>query len=356
MRTPTSLFPDAMRCTVFLIVALANFAPPLAVAQDSQEFTREQIDFFEVKIRPVLAAKCMECHGPDAQESGLRVDTREFLLKGSEKYPVVVNGDPAASVLMTAIKQETDLQMPPDEKLTEQQISDFQRWIKMGMPWPDDQALSKLDGYASIFANHWSLQPVKVAPLPSVSDLGWPRNNIDFYILNKLDSADLRPSAEASRRELIRRVMFDVTGLAPTASEVAAFEGDTRPDAYERMVDKALAKPQHGERWARYWMDVARYSDTLGYNFTRGRRFPYSYTFRDYVIRAFNSDKPYNQFVVEQLAADLLELNDDRDLAAMGFLTVGRRYRNQQLDVDDRIDTMTRGFLGLTVACARCHD
>jgi len=345
-----------MRRAIILLIAIAILAPSLAIAQDAEEFTREQIEFFELKIRPVLAAKCMECHGPDVQESGLRIDSRDLLLKGSEKYPVVVSGDPTASVLMTAIKQETDLQMPPDEKLTDAQINDFQMWIKMGMPWPDDQALSKLDGYASILADHWSLQPVKVSPLPSVSDLAWPRSNIDFYILNKLDAAKLRPSAEASRRELIRRVMFDVTGLAPTASEVAAFESDDRPDAYERMVDRVLATPQHGERWARYWMDVARYSDTLGYNFTRGRRFPYSYTFRDYVVRAFNSDKPYDQFVVEQLAADLLDLNDNRDLAAMGFLTVGRRYRNQQLDVDDRIDTTTRGFLGLTVACARCHD
>ena len=345
-----------MRRAIILLIAIAILAPSLAIAQDAEEFTREQIEFFELKIRPVLAAKCMECHGPDVQESGLRIDSRDLLLKGSEKYPVVVSGDPTASVLMTAIKQETDLQMPPDEKLTDAQINDFQMWIKMGMPWPDDQALSKLDGYASILADHWSLQPVKVSPLPSVSDLAWPRSNIDFYILNKLDAAKLRPSAEASRRELIRRVMFDVTGLAPTVSEVAAFESDDRPDAYERMVDRVLVTPQHGERWARYWMDVARYSDTLGYNFTRGRRFPYSYTFRDYVVRAFNSDKPYDQFVVEQLAADLLDLNDNRDLAAMGFLTVGRRYRNQQLDVDDRIDTTTRGFLGLTVACARCHD
>ena len=321
-----------------------------------QQPTRAQEDFFESKIRPLLAAKCLECHGPTNQEAGLRIDSRSALLKGSEKYPVVVSGQPDQSPLIQALEQTSDLKMPPDDKLSADQVEAFRQWIKMGLPWPGNRTLAKSDSYPAILASHWSLQPVTVQPLPEVKQANWPRTGIDYFVLAKLEAADLSPSPKASRRQLIRRVMFDLVGLAPTLEQVQHFVNDSSPDAYERMVDRILASPQYGERWSRYWLDVARYSDTMGYNFMRERRFPFSYTYRDYVIRSLNADKPYDRFVKEQLAADLMKLDDPRDLAGLGFLTIGRRYRNEQLDVDDRIDTMTRGMLGMTVSCARCHD
>ncbi|MFP6603801.1 MAG: DUF1549 domain-containing protein, partial [Pirellulaceae bacterium] len=339
----------------FLLLLLMA-APVAALADETPKFTRAQEDFFEAKIRPLLAAKCMECHGPSTQEAGLRVDSRNALIKGSEKYPVVVTGNPGKSPLMRAIEQTADLKMPPEDKLTASQVDDFRQWIKMGMPWPGNASLSKADAYPAILASHWSLQPVTVQPFPTVRQSNWPTTGIDYYVLAKLEAAKLQPSPVATRHQLIRRVMFDLVGLAPTPEQVQQFADDPSPDAYQRLVDRVLTFPQYGERWSRYWLDVARYSDTVGYNFMKERRFPFSYTYRDYVIRSLNEDKPYDQFIMEQLAADLMKLDDKRNLAAMGFLTVGRRYRNEQLDVDDRIDTMTRGLLGMTVSCARCHD
>ncbi|MFP6621201.1 MAG: PSD1 and planctomycete cytochrome C domain-containing protein, partial [Pirellulaceae bacterium] len=339
---------------IFLILLALPLQP--AVGQQAPRITRAQEDFFESRIRPLLAAKCMECHGPDTQEAGLRIDSRAALLKGSDKHPVVVPGAPARSSLLTAVNQTTDLKMPPDEKLADDQVAALREWIKMGLPWPANKPLSRTDSYDAILATHWSLQPVQTQPFPLVQQTQWPVTGIAYYILARLEQAGLAPSPPAGRRELIRRVMFDLVGLAPTVAQTSQFLDDPAPDAYQRLLDRVLASPQYGERWGRYWLDVARYSDTLGYNFMKERRFPFSYTYRDYVVRALNSDKPYDQFIMEQLAADLMKLDDDRNLAAMGFLTVGRRYRNEQLDVDDRIDTMTRGMLGMTVSCARCHD
>jgi len=344
-----------MRPLLTILMLLALPIQP-AFGQQTPRITRAQEDFFESRIRPLLAAKCLECHGPDNQEGGLRIDSRAALLKGSETHPVVVPGKPSKSSLLTAVNQTTDLKMPPDEKLSNDQVAALREWIKMGLPWPANKPLSRTDSYDAILANHWSLQPVRKRPLPEVQQAQWPVTSIDYYILARLEQAGLTPSPPAGRRELIRRVMFDLVGLAPTPGQTRQFLDDTAPDAYERLLDRVLASPQYGERWGRYWLDVARYSDTLGYNFMKERRFPFSYTYRDYVVRALNSDKPYDQFIMEQLAADLMKLDDNRNLAAMGFLTVGRRYRNEQLDVDDRIDTMTRGMLGMTVSCARCHD
>ncbi|MDE0735540.1 MAG: PSD1 and planctomycete cytochrome C domain-containing protein [Pirellulaceae bacterium] len=347
-----------MRPSLISLISLILLVLPLqaAVSQQASRITRAEEDFFESRIRPLLAAKCLECHGPDTQEAGLRIDSRAALLKGSEKHPVVVPGAPSKSSLLTAVNQTTDLKMPPDEKLSDDQLAALREWIKMGLPWPANKPLSRTDSYDAILANHWSLQPVRTRPFPVVQQAQWPVTGIDYYILARLEQAGLTPSPAAGRRELIRRVMFDLVGLAPTAAQTQQFLDDSAPDAYQRLLDRVLASPQYGERWGRYWLDVARYSDTVGYNFMKERRFPFSYTYRDYVVRALNSDKPYDQFIMEQLAADLMKLDDNRNLAAMGFLTVGRRYRNEQLDVDDRIDTMTRGMLGLTVSCARCHD
>ena len=205
---------------------------------------------------------------------------------------------------------------------------------------------------------HWAFQPVKAPPLPAVRESAWPRTSIDRFILAKLEERGLKPSAPADRRTLLRRVTFDLIGLPPTPEEIAAFEADRSPDALAKVVDRLLASPHYGERWGRHWLDVARYADTKGYVFFEEQAFPWACTYRDYVIRAFNEDLPYDQFIVQQLAADRLPLGDDRrPLAALGFLTLGGRFMNNPHDIiDDRIDVVTRGLLGLTVTCARCHD
>jgi hypothetical protein len=214
------------------------------------------------------------------------------------------------------------------------------------------------EGIEKARGSHWSLQPVQAPDLPQVKDAAWGMQPIDRFILAKLEAAGMTPSAVADRRTLLRRATFDLTGLPPTIAEVEAFENDNSPDAFAQVVDRLLASPQYGERWGRHWLDVARYADTKGYVFTEERRYPYSYTYRDYVIDAFNADLPFDRFIVEQLAADLLPPGDDKShLAAMGFLTLGRRFSNNNNDIiDDRIDVVTRGLMGLTVTCARCHD
>ena len=213
-------------------------------------------------------------------------------------------------------------------------------------------------GPAEAAREHWAFRPVRAPQLPAVKDRAWPATSIDRFILARLESKGLSPSPPADRRTLIRRATFDLTGLPPTPEEVAAFEADPSPDAYARLIDRLLASPHYGERWARHWLDVARYSDTRGYVFFQDADYHWAYTYRDYVIRSFNGDLPFDRFLVEQIAADRLPLGDDkRPLTALGFLTLGGRFMNNFHDViDDRIDVVSRGLLGLTMTCARCHD
>ncbi len=206
--------------------------------------------------------------------------------------------------------------------------------------------------------SHWAFEPVHWPTLPPVQNTAWCATPVDAFVLNKLEAQGLSPSPQADRRTLLRRASFDLTGLPPTAAEMEGFEHDDAPDAWASAVDRLLASSHYGERWGRHWLDVARYADTKGYVFTQERRYPFSYVYRDYVIRAFNEDLPYDRFLKEQLAADQLPLGDDkRDLGAMGFLTVGRRFSFNTHDIiDDRIDVVSRGLMGMTVTCARCHD
>jgi len=330
-----------------------------AAQQKPINFSAEQIDFFESNIRPVLVSKCIECHGPDTQESELRIDSRESVLKGSASGSIVNLERPNESLLLKVLSHEQEIQMPPDGKLSEKEIAAFLIWVEQKIPWPvgEQGEITKYDSYDTMRREHWAFQPVSGnTPIPVITDAAWPRSSLDYLVLAKLEDVGISPSPQADRRTLIRRLYFGLLGIPPTFEAVQAFVTDTADDAYEQLVDRLLASPKYGERWGRHWLDVARYSDTLGYNFQRERRFPYAYTYRDYVIRAFNQDIAYDDFIRQQIAADMMELEDRRDLAAMGLLTVGRRYRNEQLDTDDRIDTVTRGFMGLTVACARCHD
>jgi mono/diheme cytochrome c family protein len=318
------------------------------------------VEFFEKNVRPLLVSKCQSCHGPKRQQGGLRLDSRAALLKGSDNGAVVVPGDPNKSLLVKAIRYDGDVQMPPKGKLPDEAIARLTEWIKMGALWPDDTV--KSDDHsrtvAEVRRTHWSFQPVKKPAFPRVKKSDWVKTPIDAFVLAKLEAKGLTPSPAADRRTLIRRVTLDLHGLPPTPEEVADFEADRTPDACARLVDRLLASPRYGERWGRHWLDVARYADSKGYVFTDERRYPFAYTYRDYVIRAFNEDLPYDQFVVQQLAADRLPLGDDkRPLAALGYLTLGRRFLNNQHDIiDDRIDVTMRGLQAMTVGCARCHD
>jgi hypothetical protein len=293
--------------------------------------------------------------------AGLRLDTRAGVLKGSDKGPVLLPGDPQKSALVQAIHYDGKVKMPPKGKLPAPVIEALTAWIQMGAPWPERApGTGHRAGGRPIDpgTGHWAFQPVKPQPVPKVKNAAWPVSEIDRFVLAKLEAKRIAPAKPADRRTLIRRATFDLTGLPPTADEVAAFVSDRSPNAFEKVVDRLLGSPRYGERWGRYWLDVARYADSKGYVFNEERRYPYAYTYRDWVVRAFNEDLPYDQFLIQQIAADQATTGDDkRSLAAMGFLTLGRRFLNNTPDIiDDRIDVVTRGTMGLTVACARCHD
>jgi hypothetical protein len=329
-----------------------------AAAQSVSVPTPEQAEFFERRIRPILAERCFSCHGVKKQQAGLRLDSRAALLEGADNGPVVVPGQPEQSGLLAAVRHTGRVKMPPKEKLSPQAVADLTAWIKVGVPWPATQVAAKDHKVDPAWKKHWAFQPVQEPRLPSVKNRQWPALPVDYFVLHRLEEKGVRPSQPADRRTLLRRVTYDLTGLPPSPEEVAAFEGDSSPDAYAKVIDRLLASPHYGERWGRYWLDVARYADTKGYVFFESADFTWAWTYRDYVIRAFNEDLPYDQLVMHQLAADRLPLGQDhRPLTALGFLTLGGRFMNNQQDIlDDRIDVVTRGVLGLTVACARCHD
>jgi mono/diheme cytochrome c family protein len=335
-----------------------------AASLRAAEPTKADLEFFENSIRPIFANNCYKCHSHEATKlkGGLSLEFRETVLKGGDTGPAIVPGDPEKSLLIKAVRYaDPDLQMPPKgEKLSDDQIADLVSWIKMGAP---DPRTMNAPGYNKEWSkserDHWSFKPVKKPPVPEVKEKDWVSNPIDGFIVAKLEENGMKPSPIADKRTLIRRATFDLIGLAPTLQEVQDFLEDDSPDAFAKVVDRLLASPQYGERWGRYWLDTARYSDTKG-DVKRQKedfRYPYSWTYRDYVVRAFNEDKPYNRFIVEQIAADKLNLQDRSNLAAMGFLTVGEHFNDNINDIiNDRIDVVTKGTLGLTVTCARCHD
>ena len=334
------------------------------VSVRAAEPTPEQTEFFESKVRPILVDRCYSCHSDKAEKvkGGLKLDTREATLKGGTSGAALVPGDPDASLLIKAVRYtDPDLQMPPkDKKLSAEQIAALEAWVKMGAPDPRVATGPRpLTDASEAKKRHWAFQPVTKPAPPKVNNPRWTKTPVDNFVLAKLEEKKLKPAPAADRRTLIRRVSYDLLGLPPTPEEVDAFMNDKKPDAYARLAERLLASPHYGERWGRYWLDIARYADTKGY-LAGGeeRRYAFSYTYRDYVVRALNEDKPYDQFLIEQIAADRLPLGEDKSsLAALGFLTLGRRFLNNQNDIiDDRLDVVTRGTLGLTVTCARCHD
>ena len=348
----------ALLCSVLLSLGLASAIKAFAADNPAD------LEFFEQKIRPILVDNCYQCHGQVTTKvkGGLFLTSRDGLRKGGESGPAIVPGDPEASLLIKAVRYgDEKLQMPPKNKrLSADKVADLVAWVKMGAPDPRVSA-SPLAGANTIPERakaHWAFQPIREPARPAVHNSAWISTPVDNFILAKLEAAQLTPSPRADARTLIRRAYFDLTGLPPKPEEVAAFVADSSPEAFARVVDHLLASPQYGERWGRHWLDVARYADTKGYVFEEERRYPYSYTYRDYVINAFNQDLPYDQFLKQQIAADLLPLGEDKQpLAALGFLTLGRRFINNIHDIiDDRIDVVCRGTMGLTMACARCHD
>ncbi len=331
--------------------------------------TTEQAAFFEQKIRPLLAERCFKCHSHDAEKikGGLVLDSLAGALKGGDTGPAIVPGQPEKSLLIKAVSgADPDLQMPPKKKLAASEIETLKQWVKIGAPWPGASSQTSLPKRASSQITDddrkwWSYQPVRKPAPPQVKDNGWARNDVDRFILAKLNDAGLKPSAEADRVTLVRRVYFDLVGLPPTPAQVDEFLADTSTDAYERLVDKLLASPRFGEKWARHWLDLVRYAESDGYKADDYR--PNSWRYRDYVIKSFNDDKPYDRFVREQLAADELFPDDPGALAGTSYLRHGiYEYNNRNVEgqwkgiLNDLTDTTADAFLGVGLQCARCHN
>ena len=320
----------------------------------------DDLEFFEKEVRPLLAANCFECHGEKKQEAGLRLDARQPAMRGGDTGPVIKAGDPEESRLVAAVRYTGDIQMPPDGPLSQEKIEVLANWVKRGAPWPDHGEIKSSTNDAENNAQtHWAFQPVRQPPVPAANHSDWVRTPVDAFVAARLESAGIAPGKPADPRTLIRRVTIGLTGLPPTPAEIEEFVNDSSPNAFEKVVDRLLASPRYGERWGRFWLDYARYSDTKGYVFQEDRNYRFAYVYRDWVIQAFNEDLPYDQFLIQQIAADRLPRDPENNphLAAMGFLTVGRRFLNNKYDItDDRIDVVTRTTMALTVSCARCHD
>lgn len=350
-----------------LAVGMAGVWATTALAADP---TPEQLEFFEKRIRPLIIEQCGECHGMGKGKGGLQLISGETMRRGGDSGPAVVPGKPNESLLIEAVMHTGDIKMPPKKKLADTEIADLKRWVEIGAPWPAEKAEAataaaefKITPEQRAF---WSFQPVRDVTIPAVKDETWPAGAIDRLILARLEAAGLKPAPRADKRVLIRRVTFDLIGLPPTPEEIDAFVADERPDAYVRLVDRLLASPHYGERWARHWLDVARFGEDQAHTFA-ARNYPNGYRYRDWVARAFNEDLPYDKFVIEQIAGDLVDGPEgekyDRQIA-LGYFALGPVYYadagcafKASLDeLDDRLDTLARGFLGLTLACARCHD
>lgn len=325
-----------------------------------EEAASARIEFFEKQVRPLLAEHCFKCHGPKQQKSGLRVDHIATLLTGGDSGPAIVPGRPDDSLLIDAVRYHS-LEMPPDGKLRDDKIEVLERWVAIGAPWTATEAPPTAGGISDDDRQWWAFQPLRIPEPPAVADGGWSRNEIDRFVFQKIGAAGLRPAPEASRQTLARRVYFDLTGLPPTPDEAQEFAEDVSPDAYERLVDKLLASPKYGQRWARHWLDLVRYADSDGYRADDYR--PHAWRYRDYVVSAFNHDKPYDRFVQEQLAGDEMFPDEPEALTATGYLRCGiyeynsRDVRGQwEIILNDLTDTTGDVFLGLGLQCARCHD
>lgn len=363
-----------------LIVSLAVALGSVASSAKAETAPPEGLDLFEKKIRPVLAESCYKCHSESAPKlkGGLKLDSLQGMLTGGDDGPAIVPGKPDQSILIKAIRGgDPDLQMPPKKTLPPAVVADFVRWVQLGAPWPGQTgvvtAVPAVAGdpvangakYDRLRRELWSWQPVKETPAPAVKHAAWAKSDIDRFILAKLETANLEPSPAADRVTLLRRATFDLTGLPPTPAEIESFLKDESADAFPHVVDRLLASPRFGERWGRHWLDVARYAESSG--MSRNYIYYYAWRFRDYVVNAFNEDKPFDKFITEQLAGDLLPAatskQRDEQLIATGFLALGPEDYNEKNQqqfimnrVDEQIDATGKAFLATTIGCARCHD
>ncbi len=348
-------------------ITLILFGTPLAIGQTPPASL--DADFFESRIRPILIDRCYSCHSAQAEKlkGGLLLDSSEGILRGGEHGPILVPLAPEKSRLIEALRwEDEETRMPPKKQLEPTKVEDFVRWVEMGATLPTQKVTGGLASKVTTKGeNHWAFKPPRLVTPPVVKGIGWVNTPIDAFVLHRLETEGLDPSPAAEKRVLIRRAYYDLTGLPPHPEVVEAFVRDTRPQAYVQLVEKLLASPQYGERWGRHWLDVARYADTKGYIYSDREegRFVHSHLYRDWVVQSFNRDLPYDRFLLQQLAADRLELTKtDQNgpippMAGLGFLTLGRRFLGVTHDIiDDRIDVVMRGMQGLTVACARCHD
>jgi len=350
------------------LVTVLGIGSVLARNLSADEAATKDAEFFELQIRPLLVSHCLDCHGDRKQEAKLRLDSREALLAGGDSGPAIVLGDPEKSLLIAAVHYKADAaQMPPKGKLDDDKIDKLTRWVKTGAVWPVAAKSMRTETAAGEKAGmkvrpqdreFWSFRPVVQPALPAVKSEPIAKTSIDRFILAQLDAQNISLAQPAEKRQLIRRVTFDLTGLPPTPTEVAEFLADESPDAYEQLVDRLLTSPAFGERSGRLWLDVARFGEDQAHTFA-ARKYPQGYRYRDWVVQQMNADLPYDQFVKLQIAADLLAPEDKQQLPALGMFACGPVYYGDKNDLDqfaDRVDVLTRGFLGLTVACARCHD
>ena len=343
-----------------ILAACLGFLVTPAAANDS-------LEFFENRVRPVLAANCWSCHGSELQHGGLRLDSRAALMRGGGRGPAIVLGDPSASLLVRAVRHQ-GLQMPMGGRLEPKEITDLAKWIQDGAVWPTSPAGSRDEPSSAGHASHWAFRPVQVTLPPSVGDEAWVSNEIDAFVFARLEQKGLKPASQASRRTLIRRLSFDLTGLPPRPEAVERFVRSRAPDAYAELVERLIDSKRFGEHWARHWMDWVRYCESHG---SQGDfELPMAWRYRDYLIRAFNEDVPYDQMLREYLAGDLLEtprinaedgLNESMfgpgnlRMVEYGYVPVDA-LDDQVKVVDNQIDVLSKAFQGLTVSCARCHD
>lgn len=339
------------------------------LAQQSPQPTKAQLQHFEEKVLPILKASCFKCHGGEAKiKGGLRLTSREAILKGGDTGPAFDEKEPAKSLLLKAIHHEDSLEMPPSGKLPAAQLAVLEKWVADGVPW---SAAAKIEtkgahkttgGVVTPEAkSYWAYQPITKPAVPTVKDASWVKNPIDAFILAKLEAKQLKPNNPAERLALIRRATYDLIGLPPTPEEIDRFVKDTDPQSYEKLIDKLLASPQYGEKWGRHWLDVVHYAETNGYE--RDNAKPFAWRYRDYVIKSFNDDKPFDQFVREQLAGDEMPGASNDAIIATGYYRLGlfddepadpKQARFDELD--DWVATTSQAFLGMTMNCARCHD
>jgi hypothetical protein len=337
-------------------------------------------DFFETEIRPLLSDRCFKCHGDQKPKANLRLTSRAAILQGGDTGPAAIPGKADQSLLIQAVRHENGLKMPPNRRLSQSQIDKLVRWVQLGLPWPESAptnvAATTRPGpefqITEAQRHFWSFQPVKVVPPPAVRGTAWPRAALDRFILAALEARGLRPAPAADKRTLIRRATYDLTGLPPAPAEIDAFLADSSPQAFARVLDRLLASPQYGERWGRHWLDVVRYCDSFDARILSGAGTimdcTEAYRYRDWVVQAFNRDLPYDQFMLNQLAGDLLPSPEPGGINVAGTIATGMlalgNWGGGDADkeklltdiVDDQIDVTSRAFLGLTMACARCHD